>query len=329
MAAMPGETAGGREAARAPDDIPFTRVAIVGMGLMGGSLGLALKARQPGIVVVGVARRRSVVDLALHMGAADEATTDLAEGVGQADLVVLSTPVRTLIRQIPEVAGYMQPGAVLTDMGSTKAAIMRAMAQAPWGIQPVGGHPMCGKEVAGLEVAEATLYEGATWPLTPLERTDPAATAGMRALVQAVGARPIMIEPDRHDRLVAAISHLPYLLAVALTGVVDEVGEQDDLVWALAASGFRDTSRVAASDLAMMLDILATNRRYVAAMAGRFHRRLGQLIVALEAGDDAEATDLRPRLEEAREKRVWWGEWKETMKRAASEAAGEARGDPG
>ncbi|MFN8482509.1 MAG: prephenate dehydrogenase [Anaerolineae bacterium] len=319
MAAPPRETSAGREAA--PDDIPFTRVAIVGMGLMGGSLGLALKARSPRTTVVGVARRRSVVDLALQMGAADEATTDLAEGVGQADLVVLSTPVRTLIRQIPEVAGSMQPGAVLTDMGSTKAAIMRAMAQAPWSIQPVGGHPMCGKEVAGLEVAEATLYDGATWPLTPLERTDPAATAGMRALVQAVGARPIMIEPDRHDRLVAAISHLPYLLAVALTGVVDEVGEQDELVWALAASGFRDTSRVAASDLAMMLDILATNRRYVAAMAGRFHRRLGQLIVALEAGDDAETTDLRPRLEAAQEKRIWWGEWKAALQRAALEAA--------
>ncbi len=310
------------------DDIPFRRVAIVGMGLMGGSLGLALKERCPRTTVVGIARRASVVDLALRMGAADEATTDMAEGVRQADLVVLSTPVRTLIRQIPEVAAHMQPGAVLTDMGSTKAAIMRAMAGVSWSIQPVGGHPMCGKEVAGLDAAEATLYEGATWPLTPLERTDPAATAGMRALVQAVGARPIMIEPDRHDRLVAAISHLPYLLAVALTGVVDEVADQDDLVWALAASGFRDTSRLAASDMAMMLDILATNRRYVAAMAGRFHRRLGQLIVALEAGDDAEVADLRPRLEAARDKRIWWGEWKAALKREAARAArSETKGD--
>ena len=116
-----------------------------------------------------------------------------------------------------------------------------------------------------------------------------------------------MLEADRHDRLVAAISHLPYLLAVSLVEVADEMADEDDLVWSLAASGFRDTSRLAASDLAMMLDILATNRRYVAAMATRLHRRLGQLVTALEAGDVAEAADLQPRLAEAREKRIAWG----------------------
>jgi prephenate dehydrogenase len=288
-------------------ELPFNTISIVGLGLMGGSLGLALRERCPNVRVVGVARRAEVVTQAVAIGATHAATTNLAEGVADADLVVLATPVRTLIAQIPEVATYMRPGAVLTDMGSTKAAIMRAMAQVPTYIQPVGGHPMCGKEVAGLDVAEATLYQGATWPITPLERTDPAATAGVREMVLAVGGRPVMLEADRHDRLVAAISHLPYLLAVALVGVADEIANVDDLVWALAASGFRDTSRLAASDLSMMLDILATNRRYVAALAVRFHRRLGQLITALEAGDEAEAIDLRPRLVEARDKRIEWG----------------------
>ena len=290
--------------------LPFQTVSIVGLGLMGGSLGLALRERCPGVRVVGVARRPEVAEQAVRLGAADAATTSLAEGVADADLVVLATPVRTLIQQIPEVAGYMRPGAVLTDMGSTKSAVMRVMAQLPWQVQPVGGHPMCGKEVAGLDAAEATLYQGATWPITPLERTNPQATAGVRAMVELVGGRPVLLEPDRHDRLVAAISHLPYLLAVALVGVADEIASEDDLVWALAASGFRDTSRLAASDLAMMLDILATNRRYVAAMAGRFHRRLGQLITALEAGEAAEGTDLRPHLEEARQRRIEWGERK-------------------
>ena len=288
-------------------ELPFKTISIVGLGLMGGSLGLALRERSPGVRVVGVARRPEVAEQAVSLGATHAATTNLAEGVAEADLVVLATPVRTLIQQIPEVARHMRPGAVLTDMGSTKSAIMRVMAQVPWHIQPVGGHPMCGKEVAGLDAAEATLYQGATWPITPLERTDPAATAGVRAMVELVGGRPVMLEPDRHDRLVAAISHLPYLLAVALVGVADEIATEDDLVWALAASGFRDTSRLAASDLAMMLDILATNRRYVAAMAGRFHRRLGQLITALEAGDPTETTELRPRLEEARQRRIEWG----------------------
>ncbi len=291
-------------------ELPFKTVSIVGLGLMGGSLGLALRERCPGVRVVGVARRAEVAEQAVSLGATHAATTSLAEGVAEADLVVLATPVRTLIQQIPEVARHMRPGSVLTDMGSTKSAIMRVMAQIPWHIQPVGGHPMCGKEVAGLDAAEATLYEGATWPLTPLERTAPEATAGVKALVELVGGRPVMLEPDRHDRLVAAISHLPYLLAVALVGVADEIASEDDLVWALAASGFRDTSRLAASDLAMMLDILATNRRYVAALAVRFHRRLGQLITALEAGDAAESTELRPRLEEARQRRLEWGAMK-------------------
>lgn len=288
-------------------DVPFRRVAIVGMGLMGGSLGLALRERRPTIHVTGIVRRVEQVERCVALGASHAATTDMAAGVADADLVVLSTPVRTLMAQIPEVARRMQPGAVLTDMGSTKAAVMRAMAQIPWSIQPVGGHPMCGKEVAGLEAADPNLYQGATWPLTPLERTDRAATAGVKALVEAVGGRPVMLEADRHDRLVAAISHLPYLLAVSLVEVADEMADEDDLVWSLAASGFRDTSRLAASDLAMMLDILATNRRYVAAMATRLHRRLGQLVTALEAGDVAEAADLQPRLAEAREKRIAWG----------------------
>lgn len=202
-------------------DVPFRRVAIVGMGLMGGSLGLALRERRPTIHVTGIVRRVEQVERCVALGASHAATTDMAAGVADADLVVLSTPVRTLMAQIPEVARRMQPGAVLTDMGSTKAAVMRVMAQIPWSIQPVGGHPMCGKEVAGLEAADPNLYQGATWPLTPLERTDQAATAGVKALVEAVGGRPVMLEADRHDRLVAAISHLPYLLAVSLVEVAD------------------------------------------------------------------------------------------------------------
>ena len=286
--------------------IPFRRVSIVGLGLMGGSLGLALRERCPGVHVTGIVRRPEQIEQAVARQAVHTGTTSLAEGVADADLVVLATPVRTLLKQIPQLAAHMRPGAVLTDMGSTKAAVMRAMAQMPWHIQPVGGHPMCGKEVAGLDAAEATLYVGATWPITPLERTSPAATAGVKAMVEAVGGRPIMLEPDRHDRLVAAISHLPYLLAVALVGVADEVSAEDETVWALAASGFRDTSRLAASDLAMMLDILATNRRYVSAMASRLHRRLGRLIAALDAGEAAEDAELRPLLEEARDRRTAW-----------------------
>ncbi len=161
-----------------------------------------------------------------------------------ADVVVLATPVRTILRLLPEVGRHARPGALVLDMGSSKQQICAAMADLPAGLQPVGGHPMCGKEVAGFEAAEPDLYRGKVFVLCPLERTALSALAGASMLALAVGARPLRLDPAEHDRAVAAISHLPYAVAVALVNAVDAGG--DDTTWALAASGFRDTSRVAA-----------------------------------------------------------------------------------
>lgn len=276
------------------------RVVIVGLGLMGGSLGLALRARRACREVIGVARRPETVETALQMGAVDRATTDLAQGVVGADLVILATPVRTILSQIPLLGRLLAPPCVLLDMGSTKGAICRAMAALPDGLQPIGGHPMCGKEVAGIEAAEATLYEGKTFVLTPLPRTDSRAVALAASLAAAVGSRVLFLEPERHDRLVAAISHLPYLLSSALVATAEEVGRRDGAVWQVAASGFRDTSRLAASDVTMMLDILLTNREAVLAMVETFQSRLRDLAERLEVGDEA---GLRALLEAARARR--------------------------
>jgi prephenate dehydrogenase len=276
-------------------------VAIVGLGLMGGSLGLALRQRRLAGRVVGIVRRPETAEQALHLGAADATTTDPRQGVHDASLVVLATPVRTILEQIPLLAPHLAEGAIVTDLGSTKTAITQAMAALPGYVQPIGGHPMCGKEVAGLAAAEPSLFDGATWALTPLQRTRPATIDRMRALVQAVGARPLMVEPDRHDRLVAAISHLPYLLAVSLTQVVTEVGQDDDTVWRLASSGFRDTSRLAASDVQMLLDILVTNRRYVRLMLQSARTHLADLDGLL---DDEAA--LRGVLERVQAQRAGW-----------------------
>jgi prephenate dehydrogenase len=276
-------------------------VAVVGLGLMGGSLGMALRQRRLVGRVVGVVRRPEVAAQAIRLGAADATTTDLAEGVRGAALVVLATPVRTILEQIPRLEPHLADGAIVTDLGSTKTAITQTMAALPGHVQPIGGHPMCGKEVAGLAAAEPSLFDGATWALTPLQRTRPATIERMRALVQAVGARPLMVEPDRHDRLVAAISHLPYLLAVSLTQVAEVVGQDDDAVWRLAASGFRDTSRLAASDVQMMLDILITNRRYVRLMLQSARARLADLDRLLD-----DETALRAVLEAAQAQRAGW-----------------------
>ena len=272
------------------------RVVIVGLGLMGGSLGLALRARRACREVVGVARRPETVEAALQMGAVDRATTDLAQGVAGADMVILATPVRTILRQIPLLGDLLSPPCVLLDLGSTKSAICRTMALLPDGLQPIGGHPMCGKEVAGIEAAEATLYEDKVFVLTPLPRTGPRAVALAVALATAVGSRVLFLEPERHDRLVAAISHLPYLLSSALVATAEEVSRRDEAVWKVAASGFRDTSRLAASDVTMMLDILLTNREAVLATVETFRKHLRDLAERLEVGDEA---GLRALLEAA------------------------------
>lgn len=267
---------------------------------MGGSLGLALKQRQLCRQVVGLVRRNEAVREAEVAGAVDWATTDPARALPGADLIVFSTPVRTIVQQIKEWAALYKPGAVITDMGSTKQAIVQAMAELPPGLHPVGSHPMCGKEQAGLEAAEATLYQGAPWIVTPLERTPPGATQLIFDLAEAVGARPRLLAAERHDKLVAAISHLPHTLATALVLAAQQVAEDDPAVWEVAASGFRDTSRVAASDVTMMLDILLTNRAAVGHMLALAQGQLARLAEALAAEDEA---TLRKLLEKASRQR--------------------------
>jgi len=247
---------------------------------------MALRQRRVCREVIGVVRRPEQIDQAIHLGAIDRGTTDLTQGVNEADLIVLATPVRTILVQLGQIGPHLRPGAIVTDMGSTKSAIMQAMAGLPPYVQPVGSHPMCGKEVAGIGAAEPTLFQGATWVVTPLERSAAWAVATLRGLAEAIGARPLTLEPDRHDRLVAAISHVPYLLAVALVAITEEVGAQDEQVWHLAATGFRDTTRLAASDVTMMLDILMTNPRYVATLLRRVSTRADELAKLLIQADE-------------------------------------------
>jgi prephenate dehydrogenase len=234
------------------------RVAVVGLGLMGGSLAGALRGRCR--TVVGVARRTETIEAALARGLVDQGTIDLASGVRQADVVVLATPVRVILRLLDEIGPLLPDGCLLMDLGSTKAQIVARMAALPAHVQPLGGHPMCGREVSRIAAADPTLYRDHTFVLAPLLRTSQEALALGRALVEAAGARPLILDPDRHDRLVAVASHLPYLLACALVGAAETTASTDPMVWDVAASGFRDTSRLAASDVTMMLDILLTNR---------------------------------------------------------------------
>ena len=252
-------------------------VTVVGLGLMGGSFAAALKAHGVVRAVRGVSRRRETIERALQLGFIDSGTTDLSEGVQDAEIVILAVPVRTIIGMIPVLGDLLPPHSVLVDLGSTKAEVCHAMEKLPPDIQPIGGHPMCGKETSGLDAAEASLYEGATFVLAPLARTSEGTIHLASSLVEAIGAHSLLLEPERHDRLVAATSHLPYLLAITLVSVAENVGMKDDGVWDLVASGFRDTSRLAESDVQMMLDIVLTNRDAVEALL----EQAGSYLVAL------------------------------------------------
>lgn len=273
-------------------------VVIVGMGLMGGSLAGALRGRCR--TVVGVARQIEVIHRCLELGLIDWGTIDLADAVRGANVVVLATPVRVILRQLATLAPILSRGCLVLDLGSTKAQIAAEMAKLPDHVQVLGGHPMCGKEVSGVEAAETTLYQGCTFILCPLPRTLETALALGCELARAVGAQPLVLEPERQDFLVATLSHLPYLLACALVGTADATTSADPAAWEIVAGGFRDTSRVAGSDVTMMLDILMTNREEVLRALGTCQAQLDRLAGLIEAGKEGE---LRSVLSVIREKR--------------------------
>ena len=274
------------------------QVTIVGLGLMGGSLAGALKGQCR--TVVGVARRAETIETASRLGFVDWGTTDVAEGVGQADIVILATPVRIIMRQLTEIGPLVPEGCLLMDLGSTKAQIVEEMARLPEYVQPLGGHPMCGKESSGIEVADPALYRGCTFILSPLPRTSGAALSLGRELAEAIGAHPLVLAGERQDFLVGTVSHLPYLLACALVATADATTSADPAAWEIVAGGYRDTSRVAGSDVTMMLDILLTNREEVLRAVRAYQARLASLARSLEAGDEG---DLRETLGTIRQKR--------------------------
>jgi len=251
---------------------------------MGGSLAGALQGRCG--QVIGVDRDAHTLARALERRFVDQATVDLEAGVRDADIVVLATPVRSIIQLVGQVGDWMQPGSLLMDLGSTKGLILAAMAQLPDHVQPLGGHPMCGKELSGFEAAERELFDGRTFILSPLARTSDEALALGKALVESVGAQSLVIDGRRQDYLVGTISHLPYLLACSLVSTADATTSADPLVWQIVAGGYRDTSRVAGSDVTMMVDILMTNREEVVKAARVCGEQLAYLADLVDRGDE-------------------------------------------
>lgn len=274
------------------------RVTVVGLGLMGGSLAGALRGKCE--TVVGVARGEGSIDSARSRGLIDRGTISLADGVRDADIVVLATPVRVILEQIPRVSPLLPPGCLLMDLGSTKAAVIAEMAKLPESIQPLGGHPMCGKETSGLQAAEPAIYQGATFILSPLPRTTESALALGRELARAVGSEPIVLDAERQDFLAGTLSHLPYLMACALVATADATTSPDPAAWKIVAGGFRDTTRIAGSDVTMMTDILLTNRQQVLQALDTLRDQISDLSRLVESGDGEQIASVLRRIREQR-----------------------------
>lgn len=269
---------------------------------MGGSLALALR----GCVekITGIDMNEETRAYALERGIVDAVTDDLREGVSNADTVILCAPVRVVFDIVQKrIGSYLRSNTLLIDIGSTKKDICEAMGQLPIGIQAIGGHPMTGKEVSGITASDLTLYRSRPFVLCPTRRTTPATRVRALSFVQAIEAVPIEMEAERHDRIVAAISHLPYLLSASLVATVAAEAENDDAVWQLAAGGFKDTSRLAGSDIKMMRDILSTNTQAVATLLAMFRVQLGLLETLLISRNEEKLVDA---LKSLREARIQW-----------------------
>lgn len=243
----------------------FGTVALVGVGLIGGSLGMSIKRKGLAEKVVGVGRSEQRLMQARILGAIDEYRMEAEDSVEDADLVVICTPVRTIISKLRSFSSRLKPGAVVTDVGSTKREIVDAAAECmPEHATFIGGHPMAGTEKSGVEAAFPDLFLGATYVLTPSESTDLTALGRLTSLVESTGARIEVMSAKEHDRTVAIVSHLPHVLAGALLAQTESSARNCESIFRLAAGSFRDATRVSDSPPEIWRDICLSNADEIA-----------------------------------------------------------------
>jgi prephenate dehydrogenase len=268
--------------------ILIERLAIIGVGLIGGSFARAL--REAGAVksVVGIGRSRSNLEEALSLGICDEVTQDAVEGVRGAQMVFISVPVCSIPAVVREIAPALSPGCIVTDGGSVKTSIVRECeALMPAGCFFIGGHPIAGTEHSGASASFATLYRGKRCILTPTELTDAAALDLVARLWKLSGAVVCSMEPDHHDRIFAEISHLPHVVAYALVHAVGTADVEGENVLSYTAGGFRDFTRIASSDPVMWRDIALMNREALLKSIDGFSASLAELRQRIDRSDSS------------------------------------------
>jgi prephenate dehydrogenase len=279
------------------------RIAILGLGLIGGSIGLALKqANWRRAEIIGYARRSETASLALKSGAVDRIELDCRKAVNGADIVIVATPV-LVVRDIFElIASELSEGAIVTDTASTKVQVMQwAQELLPTKTNFVGGHPMAGKEVSSIKAATAELFNGCTYCLTPLRGVNPSAIRTVKNMVKAIGANPFVIEAEEHDRLVAGISHLPLLISVALV-LATTKNQSWPQMSRLASSGYHDLTRLASGNPEVSAHICLSNQAAIASWIDIFVEELQKLQKLVADGSE----DIEQALTIANEARQKW-----------------------
>jgi len=276
-------------------------VSIIGVGLIGGSLGMALRKRKAASKVIGIGRNPARLKMAITLGAVDRATTDFRAGVKDAQIVVIATPAGLIPEMVKKVLPYVKEDCIITDVGSTKKVIVKKIQSfLPSGIHFVGAHPLAGAEVGGVKNARPDLFQGAYCILTPVAGTNPKALAVIKKMWQSVGAGVIEISPEQHDTILAFTSHLPHLVAVSLMGLVHRYSKKYKNFSKFIAGGFRDTTRIASSPGEIWRDIFLTNRAEILRALAGFKREIDSIesFIRTEDGDS-----LRKKLEFAKRQR--------------------------
>lgn len=274
-------------------------ICIVGVGLLGGSIGLAIRAAGSGARRIGVGRRQSSLDKALEYDAVDEVTLDMAVGVREAELVIVCTPIGTIAAMFEQMAGHLPKGCLVTDVGSTKAGIVQlAHRILPKHVRFVGSHPIAGSEKTSVEFARADLFQNAACLLTPTRRTDEGARQDVEAFWQALGAHTHVLTPRRHDHVMAQVSHLPHAMAAALVRLA---GHGNAIQF--AGQGFGDTTRIASGSPELWRDIFKSNREATLQSLERLTRELERFRQLVTRGD---GDGLAAWLEQAKTQRDAW-----------------------
>jgi len=269
---------------------------IVGVGLIGGSIGLAAKRRKLADRVLGGGRRQASLNQALAIGAIDEGFLDLAAAVQQAEIAVFCTPVDQIAEQVLASAPGCATGTLLIDAGSTKAEIVRSVeGRLPKGIAFVGSHPLAGSEKRGAEHADADLFQDRLTIVTRTPATEPSALERTTAFWRALGCRVRVLDPQEHDQALAVTSHLPHLVAAALAGILPPELQE------LSASGFRDTTRIAAGDPSLWTAILAQNQLAVLNALKQLDDQLSRFREALKVGNWTAVADLLTQAKKVRD----------------------------